>query len=410
MMLLHAGAPLEPHDLARAWSFEPVVVAALIATTVLYYKGTAAMLSRTTRNTSAIRSSRVLFSIGLLTLIVALVSPLHQLGGVLFSAHMAQHELLMTIAAPFLVLGRPGAPIAWALPSVAKRALSGVATSGAGRSTWRWMSNPIAAWLLHGIAIWLWHVPRFYDASVRSELVHSLQHYSFFATALLFWWSVVRAGRTHRAGVAIVCLFTTALHTGLLGALLTSIDSPIYTAYDSTLPWGLTAVEDQQLGGVIMWVPGGIPYLVAALLLLASWLRQAGPKAIGDRERTRIPVTTSRIAVILLILLGGCSADRESVADMTGGYPERGRVAMRKYGCQSCHEIPGVRGARALVGPPLAGIAARSFIGGVLTNSPDNMIAWLKDPPAHAPRTAMPKLGVTDKDARDMTAYLYTLR
>ena len=114
--------------------------------------------------------------------------------------------------------------------------------------------------------------------------------------------------------------------------------------------------------------------------------------------------------LLLSILSLGCGQRGDSVADLTRGHPERGREAMRKYGCQSCHTIPGVTGARALVGPPLEGIAGRSFIGGVLTNSPDNMMAWLRDPPAHAPRTAMPNLGVTEKDARDMTAYLYTLR
>jgi putative membrane protein len=401
MILLHAGAPLEPHDLAQAWSFEPIVITALGVSAFLYYRGSAAMLARTTRASPVVRQSRLWFTLGMIALIVALVSPLHQLGGVLFSAHMSQHELLMTIAAPLIVLGQPGAPFAWGLPPVLRSRLSGVTTAVPVRSFWKSISNPASAWMLHGAAIWVWHVPRFYDASVRSELVHSFQHYTFFATALLFWWSVSKAARGARVGVAILSLFTTALHTGLLGALLSSIDAPVYLAYDSTRAWGLTPLDDQQLGGVIMWVPGGIPYLVAALLLFARVLRQNSPQSVS---------AISRIAVFALLILSGCSDNNGSVADQTGGYPERGRVAMRKYGCQSCHEIPGVAGARSLVGPPLHGIAERSLIGGVLTNSADNMIAWLKDPPAHAPRTAMPNLGVTDKDARDMTAYLYTLR
>ena len=409
MMLIHAGAPLEPHDLASAWSLEPVVVVSLATAAGLYYRGTAIMLSKTTRNATALRKSRAAFSAGLLTIVVALVSPLHQLGGVLFSAHMGQHELLMTVAAPLFVLGQPAAAFMWGLPTRGKRWFASVAASGWGRGGWHSVSSPMAAWLLHGAAIWTWHAPRLYDASVRSEVVHSLQHYSFFVTALLFWWSIIRAGRSHRVGIAILSLFTTGLHTALLGALLSSIDAPLYLAYDATRAWGLSPVDDQQLGGIIMWVPGGVPYLVAALLLLARVLRQPHLPAAKGRSSLSPSVSVVRSLVVLLVMLG-CGNAGDSVADLTGGYPERGRVAMRKYGCQSCHEIPGVTGAHAIVGPPLGGIAKRSFIGGVLVNSPDNMVAWLKDPPAHAPRTAMPKLGVTDKDARDMTAYLYSLQ
>jgi len=95
---------------------------------------------------------------------------------------------------------------------------------------------------------------------------------------------------------------------------------------------------------------------------------------------------------------------------MTGGDPSRGPALMRKYGCQSCHTIPGVVGADGLVGPPLAGIASRSYIAGVLTNAPDNMLRWIRDPKAVDPLTAMPNTGVTASDARHIVAYLYTLK
>ncbi len=203
------------------------------------------------------------------------------------------------------------------------------------------------------------------------------------------------------------------MQSGALGALITVAETPWDPAHaPSTAAWGLTPLEDQQLGGIIMWVPGGIPYAVAALVLFTRWMKQSGKRAsAGLRERAiSLAPGVSRGVLLLSILTLGCGQRGDSVADHTRGHPERGRDAMRKYGCQSCHTIPGVTGARALVGPPLNGIAGRSFIGGVLTNSPDNMMAWLRDPPAHAPRTAMPNLGVTEKDARDMTAYLYTLR
>ena len=413
MILLHAGAPLEPHDLWAAWSFEPAVVGAVGILAVVYYRGSRVALSRTTRAGEALLVQRICFTLGLLMLVAALVSPLHELGGVLFSAHMIQHELLMTVAAPLLILGRPAVPLLWSLPRNFRKRLAIGMGSPPIRSSWRTVSSPPAAWLIHGVAIWVWHIPGLYDASVRSELVHSLQHYSFFATAMLFWWAILRADRNGiRDGIAVIALFTTAVHTSLLGALLTSAEPPIYTAYGSTDAWGLTQLEDQQLGGIVMWVPGGIPYAVAALVLFTRWMKESGRRAAtGMRERAISLAPRGRSLVLLLAALTlGCGQRGDAVADFTRGHPERGRDAMRKYGCQSCHTIPGVIGARALVGPPLEGIAGRSFIGGVLTNSPENMMAWLRDPPAHAPRTAMPNLGVTEKDARDMTAYLYTLR
>lgn len=103
-------------------------------------------------------------------------------------------------------------------------------------------------------------------------------------------------------------------------------------------------------------------------------------------------------------------AERARAMALTGGDPERGRVLLRTYGCASCHTIPGVAGATGLVGPPLAGVAARSYIAGVLTNTPTNMIRWIRDPKGVDSLTAMPNTGVTAADARRIAAYLYTLR
>jgi cytochrome c2 len=122
------------------------------------------------------------------------------------------------------------------------------------------------------------------------------------------------------------------------------------------------------------------------------------------------------IAVALLTApsLVACNGQNEAnaaeAAAMTGGDPARGPDLMRKYGCQSCHTIPGVIGADGLVGPPLAGIASRSYIGGVLPNAPDNMLRWIQDPKKVDSLTAMPNVGVTPSDARHIAAYLYTLR
>jgi cytochrome c2 len=106
----------------------------------------------------------------------------------------------------------------------------------------------------------------------------------------------------------------------------------------------------------------------------------------------------------------GCTPHDSDARYLTGGDIQRGRIAIRQYGCQTCHVIPGVTGADALVGPPLNGIASRLYLAGILQNSPEHMIAWLRNPQVIDPLSAMPTLGVTERDARDIAAYLYTLR
>jgi cytochrome c2 len=115
--------------------------------------------------------------------------------------------------------------------------------------------------------------------------------------------------------------------------------------------------------------------------------------------------------VAILVPLAACDRNAEQEAiRLTGGRPARGRELIRHYGCVSCHTIPGIRGADALVGPPLAGIASRAYIAGVLPNTPETMMLWIRNPQAVDSLTAMPNTGVTAGDARDIAAYLYTLR
>jgi putative membrane protein len=235
------------------------------------------------------------FVAGWLALAVALVSPLHRLGGILFSAHMAQHELLMAVAAPLLVLGRPLVPFVWALSMTWRRTVGSWAAVAPVRGTWELLTLPLVAWTLHAAAIWLWHAPPLFEATLRSELIHTLQHLSFLGSGLLFWWALLR-GREGRTGrpVAVLYLFTTSLHTSLLGALLTFSARLWYPLYaPSAAAWGLTPLEDQQLAGLIMWVPAGLVYLIATLAISASWLKET--------ERTE-----KTEAVALVLLLAAC--------------------------------------------------------------------------------------------------------
>jgi len=109
-------------------------------------------------------------------------------------------------------------------------------------------------------------------------------------------------------------------------------------------------------------------------------------------------------------LVSACSGAEQQANNLTGGDAERGNASIRKYGCGSCHTIPGVTGARSQVGPDLSGLARRAYIAGVLTNSPEHLVAWIENPQAVDDKTAMPNMGVTALDARDIAAYLYTLR
>ncbi len=117
------------------------------------------------------------------------------------------------------------------------------------------------------------------------------------------------------------------------------------------------------------------------------------------------------VLVLALLALAACGREKAfaDAAALTGGDPRAGREKARKYGCGSCHTIPGVPGADGLVGPPLAGIGGRMYIAGVLTNTPQHMMSWIMDPPAIDSATAMPNVGVTESDARDIAAYLYAV-
>jgi cytochrome c oxidase assembly factor CtaG len=342
---------------------------------------------------------------------MALVSPLHTLGTALFAAHMVQHEVLMLVAAPLLVLGRPLPLFLRALPLPWRRQLGKWGTSL--QSSWCVLTHPLVAWAVHAAALWVWHLPRLFQATLTSAQVHAWQHLSFFGTALCFWWALLSGrGGLHGYGVAILAVFTTALHSSLLGALLTLAPTPWYPAYaHSTTAWGLTPLEDQQLGGLVMWIPAGVVYLLAALALGAGWLRAIERQMRCQARREMAKGAWLGVLVALLIGLSSCNREVErTAAAMTGGEPRIGKQVIQQYGCASCHTIPGIPGAHALVGPSLEHIASRMYIAGVLSNTPENMLRWLQNPPAVDPLTAMPNLGVTEADARDMAGYLYTLR
>ena len=276
----HEGEPLQPHDLWQAWAFDPGVVIPLLIAAALFFRGAK-------RSRGVTLTQFACFWIGWAILALALVSPLHPLGEALFSAHMTQHELLMVAAAPLLVLSRPLVPMLWGLPYDWRRALGQWSKRKGPQAVWRVLTDPMSAWWIHAAALWLWHVPALFQATLENEWIHAAQHLSFFGSALLFWWSLFYARGRANYGAGVLYIFTTAVHTSILGALLTFATTVWYPAYTSTTkPWGLTPLEDQQLGGLIMWIPAAVVYLCAGLWMFALWLRASDLTAQG-REYAR---------------------------------------------------------------------------------------------------------------------------
>jgi cytochrome c oxidase assembly factor CtaG len=256
-------------------SFEPWVLACLGLSAGFYAVGFARLSRRAGHGRGVSPTAVAAFAAGWLVVVAALVSPIDALGSVLFSAHMVQHELLMIAAAPLLVLGRPLAVWVWAFPPAWRSALGGFFHRSAWRRPWLLITAPLSAWVLHALALWLWHVPALFEAALASEFVHAVQHICFLGTALIFWWSVLGVVTRRHRGIALLSLFTTMVHTGALGALLTLSTVVWYPTYRASAPgWGLTALEDQQLGGIVMWVPAGFVYVVCALFLAGRWLAE----------------------------------------------------------------------------------------------------------------------------------------
>lgn len=262
--------------LLAKWTFDPLVVVLLIASVVLYVAGAWRL-----RGTSALRRwEPVVFFVGIASVVIALISPLDALSDALFAAHMSQHEVLMLISAPLLVLGRPLIVFLWALPREARERTGRWTRRPRVRVVWHGLTHPLVVVLVHAAAIWSWHVPALFEAALASESVHTVQHACFFLTAGLFWWALAH-GRYGRAGygVAALYVFATALHTGLLGAMVTLGRTVWYPTYATRAPeLGMTALEDQQLAGLIMWVPAGVLFTVLGLALIAAWLGESERK------------------------------------------------------------------------------------------------------------------------------------
>lgn len=278
----------EPRTGVPGWTWDPWIIGPIVLSAVLFAIGWRRLSVRSGRR-GAWRRRAALFAGGLLTLVVALVSPLHEAGERSFALHMTEHELIMLLAAPLLVLAEPLVVLLWAFPARARRGIGRVTNTRAVAASWSRLTEPVTATLLQAVALWLWHAPPLFDLALSNDNWHAAQHLSFLVSSLLFWTAMLgRRGRhansVAQRGIAALCLFATSVVSGALGALMALSQSPWYAGYAALgmAPFGLTPAQDQQIAGLIMWVPGGLVHAVAALLLVRSMLQPSPSREAAD--------------------------------------------------------------------------------------------------------------------------------
>jgi putative membrane protein len=216
---------------------------------------------------------------GLAVLWIALMSPIDVLSGQYFYMHMVQHLLLVMIAPPLLLVGNPMPMMLGGLPAGLRREIGRWLRPDSGfRRAVRTLTTPGLVWLYFVAVLVGWHEPQAYNLTLESELFHDLEHLSFFGTAVLFWWHVIGAGpRIHRRlsrGVRIGYTLSVVPPNALTGITIAFASEPIYPYYTTVPRLGeMTVLEDQMLGGVLMWIPGSMMYIIAALILLAQIVR-----------------------------------------------------------------------------------------------------------------------------------------
>lgn len=253
-----------------------MLVSSLVLTLAVYAAGVLRVWRRAGIGCGVRRRDVAAFAGAMLALVAALSTPMDEWAEHWLAAHMVQHELLMVVAAPLLALATPIVAFLWALPAGWRPVAAAMVHHRAPATVWRLITSPALAFFLYGAALWAWHLPVMYEFALEHEAAHILQHLCFFGTATLFWWGVAH-GRHGRLGygAAVVYVFATTMHGGLLGALLTIAPGVWYASYLRPHAHGLTPLEDQQLAGLFMWVPASFAFVAAGLMLFAAWLRHS---------------------------------------------------------------------------------------------------------------------------------------
>jgi cytochrome c oxidase assembly factor CtaG len=263
-----------------AWSVgAPVAYVALAA--LLYLLGGLGWPRRRRDSHDALRTAS--FACGLLTIVLALDSPIDAYADRLFWVHMLQHVLLLTVAPPLILLGRPWPRMWRALPLGLRTAVGRGIARGRWGAPLRALARPLPAWLLFNGVVVAWHIPGAYNATLSDGAVHQVEHAMFFFTGLLFWARVIDPGplRPKLVWPARLAYVLGAMVVGwVLAITLVLVQHPLYAHYAALLarPGGITALTDQQIAGGIMWVPGSISYTITLLIGFYRWLEPEGER------------------------------------------------------------------------------------------------------------------------------------
>lgn len=266
-----APAPTFPAVLF-AWSFDPLAVIGLVMVGAAYAWAVRRVNRAHPANPHPAYRSW-LFGGGLLTIFVALTSPIEAYEGLLFSVHMVQHMLLELVAAPLLLAGAPITLTLRVSSRSVRRRLLAILQS----RVMHVIAFPVVAWILFAAVNWGWHFSVLYDEALENQLLHYVQHATFLGAALLFWWPVIGADPSPWRlphPVRLLYLFLAMPQNSFLGVALMSASTVLYPHYVTNVrDWGMSPLEDQQLGGVIMWVVGDLGFLAGMAFIVVLWMR-----------------------------------------------------------------------------------------------------------------------------------------
>lgn len=253
-----------------AWNWEPSIVIGTALLVGLYLYGIGPLRRKYHLADEVKRGQVVAFLLGVFIMFLALVSPLDELGdSYLFSAHMVQHLFITLVGPPLLLIGTPG----WLLqPLLRNRVVFLIA---------RLFTFPALAFFLYNADFWLWHAPPLYNATLENQGIHILEHVTFIVFGILNWWPIFSPSEELprlSLGGQVLYIFLAGMPTVALGAGLTFFP-PLYAPYlAAPRIWGLSAAVDQQLGGLIMWIPGNIFYIVIISILFIQWMQKQDAK------------------------------------------------------------------------------------------------------------------------------------
>ena len=258
------------------WNWEPSILIGTVLITGLYLYAIGPLRKRYFPEEPVKTGQTVSFLLGIFFMFLSLVSPLDELGdSYLFSAHMVQHLVLTMIGPPLLVIGTPG----WFIkPLVRNKIAFRVAKA---------LTYPAVAFVLYNVDFWLWHAPPLYNATLENQNIHILEHLTFIVFGILNWWPMFSQSKDLprlSIGGQVLYLFLSGMPSVLLGAGLT-FSPPLYAPYIAApRVWGISAATDQQLGGLIMWVPVSISYIVVMSVLFIRWMQQQEAKQMAEER------------------------------------------------------------------------------------------------------------------------------